>query len=183
MSHVPSFGKRGRPGGGQTGRAIPPPPSPPMRGKRSGAVRLAVMAGAGAAALGMGALSGSCTGRFYDTLDQCLRDRRIGEAACSSAFAGAEAGTRVLFRDNRVDRLREGPSGQFKRADGTIVDLGQSCAPGQNRLRRSSSYRSYGGYSSSHGSSYSSSGSGWSLGRALRGGFGATGHAFSGGGG
>jgi hypothetical protein len=178
MSHVPSFGRRGRPGAGKAGPA-PPPPSPPSRSKRSTGVRLTVMAGAGAAALGISALSGSCTARFYDTLEQCLRDGRIGEAACSGAFAGTEPGTRVLFRDAQVHRLREGPSGQFKTPDGTIVDLGLACGPGQNRLRGSSSSRSYGGYSSSS----SSSGSGWSLGRALRGGFGGTGHAYSGGGG
>jgi hypothetical protein len=142
------------------------------------------MAGAGAAALGFNAMSGGCSERYYDSKDACLRDNIVARDICNSAFGGADPAGRVVFRGSSYEALRRDPlSGQFTRMDGSTADLSRACQSGQTRSSHSGRWASSSRSWSSSTSSSSSSDSGWTIGKTLRGGFGATGRAvFSGGG-
>jgi hypothetical protein len=183
------------------GKRQPARPRPPR--KRSESARLKLMAGAGAAALGVYALApgASCPeGRFYRSVSECLSDNKVGDALCRAGFdadggAGAPAG--IVFSGpgwGTTTALVSAPSGGLMTRMGDEVDDGAFCRAGQ---RSSGGGHSSGGSSGSSRKSWwgggdsgtSSSGSGYHAvsdggGHATsRGGFGSSGHGFGGGGG
>ncbi|WP_293865886.1 hypothetical protein [uncultured Alsobacter sp.] len=186
-------------------------PEAPGPVKRSQNVPFKMMAGAGAAALGVYAIApnSSCPqGRMYDTIAHCISDGKIGEQLCRDGFAkSGPNGAGVIFgggRGGAFQPLTRNAAGFTTYEDGvTPVALGEVCRPGQSRSSSSSSRSHFGGSSSSSSGSSGSSGRGWfsafsggdsstsssSSGgdgghsAVSRGGFGSSGHAFSGGGG
>ncbi|MFO1151351.1 MAG: hypothetical protein U1E62_23500 [Alsobacter sp.] len=187
------------------GKRRPAKARPPR--KRSESARLKLMAGAGAAALGVYAVApgASCPeGRFYRSLSECVSDNKVGEALCRAGFtadAGAGAPAGIVFSGpgwGTATSLVSAPGGGLMTQMGEEVDEGAYCRAGQ-RSASSSRSSSGGGSSSSRrsawwgggdgGSSSSSSNSGYHAvsdggGHSVsRGGFGSSGHGFGGGGG
>lgn len=192
------------------GKRVPKPPQAPV--KRSQNVPFRMMAGAGAAALGVYAIApnSSCPqGRLYETVEQCISDNKLSDAICRDGFAKSRpGGAGVLFsgaRGANAEALIRNASGTTTYDDGlTPVPLGEVCRRGEGRQSSSSSRTYFGGPGSSGSSSSSSGGRGWfsafsggdsgsstsssssgggSHSAVSRGGFGSFGHAFSGGGG
>jgi hypothetical protein len=184
-----------------------PPASPKPLRKRSESARLKLMAGAGAAALGVYALApgSSCPdGRLYRNLNECLSDNRVGEALCRAGFeadAGAGAPAGIVFSGpgwGTTTALVTAPGGGLMTRMGDEVDADAFCRVGQRSsggghssggsgggVRRSSWWGGGDGGSSSSSSSNSgyhalSDGGGHSV---SRGGFGSFGHGFGGEGG
>ncbi|MHB2166384.1 hypothetical protein [Alsobacter sp. R-9] len=163
-------------------------PTPPPR-KRSQGVHLRVMAGAGAAALGVYALApnASCPeGRLYDSLEQCLSHGALSEAICRSGFDRPVGPARdpVLFSgpNGSSAQVALRTDGGFRLRDGTFLSGDAVCRPYQSRTSSTSWGSSRGSNWFSSGSSSSGSGDHAAT-TTSRGGFGGIGHAFSSGGG
>lgn len=150
------------------GKRVPKPPQPAV--KRSQNVPFKMMAGAGAAALGVYAIApnSACPqGRLYETVEQCISDNKLSDAICRDGFAKSRSGgAGVLFsgaRGANAEALIRNASGMTTFEDGlTPVPLGEVCRRGDGRQSSSSSSRSYfGGTGGSSSSSSGSSGRGW----------------------
>lgn len=186
-----------QPPGRSFGKRQPPlKPAP----KRSQGVRLKVMAGAGAAALGLYAVMPhrSCDDRhYYETLDTCLAGGVLSADDCRTAFAaepGAGSSRAGVMSDGRglalpVSRQADG---RMLTSDGRGLNDALACGrrgssshtSGSSHSGSSSgSRRSWWGSSSSSSSSssYSAVSSPDSGHAVSRGGFGSSGHGFFGG--
>jgi hypothetical protein len=162
--------------------------------KRSSVVNLTVMGGIMAAAAGLDVVGSGWRCRQvedYDSPAQCLNAGRFPAAACNQAFDMARLAGNGSGAGVRLSRTSGGDVSAFALSrpspGGALNGVGQSFSLGRDASCRSgssssssSSSRSYSGGSSSSGDS-SGSGS-HSVFGISRGGFGATGHAFSSGG-